>query len=98
MALLGLDTEKMELVTKVGALETYEPTDKVKMLCATVDGLRAKMTEFRKAEETFYKEEIIPALNQVRVEIQAINEERYPELKAAREKSEAEAKAKAETK
>ena len=91
MALIRLDEKNMLLNVVSGALEEYTPTDKVKALSTTVDGLRAKMIEFQSKEQEFYKNEIIPVLNEIRTQIKQMNEDRYPELKKLREDTEKQA-------
>jgi len=95
MALLGLDTERMEIVVKAGALEEYVPSDKMRALCASLESVRNKMVEWKAKEKEFFTKEVIPVLQEIKKDIDTLNEERYPELKAMREKQEAEAAAKA---
>ena len=87
MALLKLDEQNMILNVVGGALEEYQPTDKVKALSAMVEGLKAKLTEFQKKEQDYIKKEVIPVLDQIRTQVRDLNEERYPELKDMREKA-----------
>lgn len=88
MALLKLDEQSMTLNAIAGAQEEYKPSDKTIVVSVKVQKLKEKMTAFQKKEQDFIKKEILPALEAIRAEISAINEDTYPELKEMREKQE----------
>jgi len=88
MALINFDADQLSLRVVAGALEKYEPTERVKALSAKVDELRkvVKAEQEKHANEyrEFLKAKVTPVVEEFRAEVEALNKEAYPELEKLR--------------
>lgn len=81
MGMLQLNEKSLELNMVLGILENYRPDKKHKDLQERTTKMRNK---YKKMIDTFnkvYTAEILPEIQEIKDELQKMNEERYPELK-----------------
>ena len=88
MALLNFDPESLILRVVAGALEKYEPSDKVKELSKNIEELRQKVKAEQDKHAQSYKDflaaEVTPLIEKFRAEADGINKATYPELDKVR--------------
>lgn len=88
MGILELDEGRLVLNMRLGILEEFKPSSKHKDLQQKIEDLRKKKEALNKQYSEVYNKEILPMLQDLKLAVRDINEERYPELKVHREKAE----------